>query len=209
MGGMADRAATGMGARAAWAAAMLLALSGCGSSGGSGMSVADMFLTAGTSPPPAQQAAAADTYCPMVSVMEGGSAIQAYSGGQVGRAEALRSQVALGQIARECNLQPDGSVLVKVGVEGRALQGASGGAHRGQEGLDGSGEPRAANGGGHSGRRHAGLLRDRGGWHRGSFLRRTGLRDRSRSRRIGCGRKAPPPPRLKRSRPNRRVRSLH
>lgn len=130
MGGMEAGAATGMGAKAALAAAMLLALAGCGSSGGSGMSFGDMFLSGGISPPPAQQSAASDTYCPMVSVMEGGSAIQAYSGGQVGRAEALRSQVALGQIARECNLQPDGSVLVKVGVEGRALQGAGGGAGR-------------------------------------------------------------------------------
>jgi hypothetical protein len=120
----------GVGSRAAVAAAGLLALAGCGTSSGGGTSLGDMVLFAGTTAPPVQTTPIGDTYCPMVSVIEGGSAIQAYSGGRVGDAEALRSQVALGQLARECALQPDGSVLVKVGVEGRALQGAGGGAGR-------------------------------------------------------------------------------
>jgi hypothetical protein len=120
----------GAGARAAMAAAGLLVLTGCGGSSGGGMSLGDMLLSGGISPPKTQQAAMSDTYCPAVSVTEGGAAIQAYSGGRVGDAEALRSQVALGQLARECALQPDGSVLVKVGVEGRALQGAGGSAGR-------------------------------------------------------------------------------
>jgi hypothetical protein len=89
-----------------------------------------MLLTGGLAPAPVQQAGSVDTYCPAVDVTPGGSAIQAYSGGQVGRAEALRSQVALGHVARECILQSDGSVLVKVGVEGLALQGAGGAAGR-------------------------------------------------------------------------------
>ena len=42
----------------------------------------------------------------------------------------LRSQIALGEIARECVGQPDGSTLVRVGVEGRALLGAGGSAGR-------------------------------------------------------------------------------
>jgi hypothetical protein len=89
-----------------------------------------MFMFAGTSSPPVQTNPGRDTYCPGVSVMEGGAAIQVYSGGRVGDAGALRSQVTLGQIARECTLQADGSVLVKVGVEGRALQGVAGGTGR-------------------------------------------------------------------------------
>jgi hypothetical protein len=62
-----------------------------------------------------------DAYCPRVAVLEGGGAIQT-SGG--------RSQVSLGQIARECLGQSDGSTLVKVGVQGRAILGPGGGAGR-------------------------------------------------------------------------------
>jgi len=69
-----------------------------------------------------------DPNCPAVGVMEGGSAIQSFSGGT--GASALRSQITLGQLARECVLQADGSVLVKVGVEGRALLGVVGGGGR-------------------------------------------------------------------------------
>jgi hypothetical protein len=130
MGGMEAGSRARSGARAALAAAGLLALTGCGSTSGGGSSFADMLLTGGLAPPPAQQGASADTYCPAVGVADGGAAIQAYAGGQVGRAESLRSQVTLGQLARECTLQPDGSVLVKVGVEGLALQGAGGAAGR-------------------------------------------------------------------------------
>ena len=52
------------------------------------------------------------------------------AGGRSGDANALRSQVSIGNVARECQGQPDGSTLVKVGVEGRALLGAGGGAGR-------------------------------------------------------------------------------
>ena len=64
-----------------------------------------------------------DAYCPRIDVAEGGSVIQV--GGGSGR-----SQITLGQLARECLGQPDGSTLVKVGVQGRALVGAGGGAGR-------------------------------------------------------------------------------
>jgi hypothetical protein len=65
-----------------------------------------------------------DAYCPRIDVAEGGSVIQ------VGGGAASRSQITLGQLARECLGQPDGSTLVKVGVQGRALLGAGGGAGR-------------------------------------------------------------------------------
>ena len=60
-----------------------------------------------------------DAYCPTVGVSEGGSVIQ-----------MSRSQVTLGQLARECLGQADGSTLVKVGVHGRALLGVGGSAGR-------------------------------------------------------------------------------
>lgn len=71
-----------------------------------------------------------DAFCPPVGVMEGGSAIQAYAGDPSGGATALRSQVTIGQLARECLAQSDGTTLVKVGVQGRALLGAQGSAGR-------------------------------------------------------------------------------
>lgn len=104
-----------------------LALAGCGTSSGGGPSVGDMFLFAGSSVPEEAPAPVDEVYCPPVGVIEGGASIQAYSGGRVGEASALRNQVALGQLARECAGQPDGSTLVKVGVEGRTLLGAAAG----------------------------------------------------------------------------------
>ena len=65
-----------------------------------------------------------DAYCPAIGVVDGGSALRS------GEGSALRSQVTLGQLARECVGQSDGSTLVKVGVQGRALLGAGGSAGR-------------------------------------------------------------------------------
>jgi hypothetical protein len=122
----------GFGAKVTLAALGALSLAGCGTSGDGGglSSLGNMVLFAGTTEPPVAPLPTADTYCPSVGVTEGGAALQTYAAGRVGDAGALRSQVALGQLARECSLQPDGSVLVKVGVEGRALQGAVGGGGR-------------------------------------------------------------------------------
>jgi hypothetical protein len=58
-----------------------------------------------------------DVFCPRVGVLDGGGAIQVQGG---------RSQVSLGQVARECLGQSDGSTLVKVGVQGRAILGPGG-----------------------------------------------------------------------------------
>jgi hypothetical protein len=122
-----------IGTKMALAAFGIAALAGCGtSSGGSGASVSEMFLFAGTSVPPEAPRGTVDVYCPTVGVIEGGTAIQAYSGGRVGDAAALRNQIALGRLARECAGQPDGSTLVKVGVEGRALLGAGAGSAGGR-----------------------------------------------------------------------------
>jgi hypothetical protein len=118
---------SGLGVKTKWivAALGLSALTGCSATGEGG--VGSMLLSAGATEPAAQAPSLTDVYCPPVTVSEGGAAIQAYSGGRVGDANALRSQVALGELARECVGQPDGSIAVKVGVEARALLGAGGG----------------------------------------------------------------------------------
>lgn len=102
------------------------------------------MLMAGTNVPPGTQtpggaviqpgatsvvlASPEDAYCPPIGVPEGGAVVQV--GGRSGEASTVRSQVTLGQLARECLGQADGSTLVKVGVQGRALLGAGGGAGR-------------------------------------------------------------------------------
>jgi hypothetical protein len=120
------------GSKVALAALGAVALAGCGTSSGGGASVADMFLFAGSTVPEEASTPTNEVYCPAVGVIEGGAAMQAYVGGRVGEASALRNQISLGQLARECAGQPDGSTLVKVGVEGRALLGAGAGGSGGR-----------------------------------------------------------------------------
>src|SRR5215217_5110423 len=119
----------GLNGRAARALAVLgvTALAGCGAPGEGGFGVGDMLLTAGTTQPPAQSAAIGDVYCPTVDVTDGGAALQVRGGGEAG---SVRSQITLGEVARECIGQPDGSTLVKIGVEARALLGAGGSSGR-------------------------------------------------------------------------------
>jgi hypothetical protein len=68
-------------------------------------------------------------HCPGVDVSDGGAALRAVSGGST-EPGAVRNQISIGQLARECIPQADGSVLVKVGVETRVLLGPGGGSGR-------------------------------------------------------------------------------
>jgi hypothetical protein len=119
----------GLSRKAEWTLAVLglSVLTGCGAPGEGGFGVGDMLLTAGTTLTPAQSAEIRDVYCPTIDVVDGGAAIQVRGGGEAG---SVRSQVALGEVARECVGQPDGSTLVRVGVEARALMGAGGSSSR-------------------------------------------------------------------------------
>ena len=117
----------GLNRKAGWALAMLgfSALAGCGAPGEGGFG--DMILTAGVTQVPPQAPETGDVFCPPVTVFEGGAVLQVRGGGDAG---SVRSQIALGDLARECIGQPDGSTLVKVGVEARALLGTGGSAGR-------------------------------------------------------------------------------
>ena len=117
------------GLRVAGATAAVLTVSACTSTGGGGgNSFSSVFLSGAN--PPAAAALPADVPCPPVTIAPGGAAINAYSGGREGAPEALRSQISIVNVARECAGRPDGSIVVKVGVEGRALVGAVGAAGR-------------------------------------------------------------------------------
>lgn len=102
-------------------------LAGCSSTSsdeGGGSTLRNLLMFGGPTVPPAAASVGTETYCPPVGVIEGGAALQAYAG-RPGDPNALRNQISLSNFARECIGRPDGSTVVKVGVEGRALLGPS------------------------------------------------------------------------------------
>ena len=106
------------------------ALAGCSSPGAGGSTPGNMVLFAGPTVPPPAKTTIADVYCPAIEIPEGGSSIQAFSGGRVGDQGALRSQIALGQIARECignptAPPPSGSGSRAARSSGRAVRPAA------------------------------------------------------------------------------------
>jgi hypothetical protein len=115
---------------APWGAVCLaLTLGACTStsSGGEGGStLKNLLLYGGPTVPPAAPSAAIEVPdCPPVDVGQGGAALR-NGAGKSAEAGSVRSQMSIAHVARECRGQPDGSVLVKVGVEGRALAGPGG-----------------------------------------------------------------------------------
>ncbi|MCB5175331.1 MULTISPECIES: hypothetical protein [Microvirga] len=112
-----------LGRKAGWAVALLglSALAGCGAPGEGGSTFSNMLTFAGPTVPPPVQAQIEDVYCPPVEISEGGAALRSVAGG-----DSLRSQISLGNLARECIGQPNGTTIVKIGVEGRVLLGPGG-----------------------------------------------------------------------------------
>lgn len=98
------------------ALALSLLGAGCTSSGSGGSTVGNLLMYGSTTEPPIRQqneVEAAD--CPQVGVISGRAAIRHGSG-----------QVSISEVARECMERPDGSIVVKVGVQGLALSGSGG-----------------------------------------------------------------------------------
>ncbi len=85
----------------------------------------NMLKYGGTTVPPSQGPDLGEVYCPTIDVGENGAALRSY-GGRADDNAALRSQITLGRLARECVRLADGSVSVKVGVEGQVLLGPQG-----------------------------------------------------------------------------------
>ena len=107
-----------------------LALGACsstssGSSEGAGSTLQNFLLYGGATVPPAQPTPALEVAdCPPVTVSDGGAAIRAVAGGT--ESAAVRSQVSIANVARECTGREDGAIIVKVGVQVRALLGPGG-----------------------------------------------------------------------------------
>lgn len=103
--------------------ALAAPLSGCtssGSSDGMGSTLGNLLRYGRTTEPPiARQGVVEAAHCPGVLVTDGRSAIRSGA-----------NQVSIAHVARECLQQPNGTVVVKVGVEGRALLGPGGSSAR-------------------------------------------------------------------------------
>lgn len=95
------------------------AASSSASSGGS--SFLNLFKYGSTTAPPVKEMEIVDFSftCPDVDIIDGGAALRQMAGGNI------RSQLTIGQTARECRVNGD-QVTLKVGLEGRALLGSGG-----------------------------------------------------------------------------------
>jgi hypothetical protein len=111
--------------------ALVLAASALGACGatpgaeGGGNPLLNIVRYGGPTVPPPMSQARVDAPCPQVDVIVGGAAIRSYAGSP-GDNRALRSQISLGNLARECVWTEDGFYEIKVGVEGRVLLGPRG-----------------------------------------------------------------------------------
>ena len=108
---------------AAW---LTLASGPSSASSGGGSNFFRNLLYGGAAPPPPGPDAPIEVDCPKVTIAEGGAALRSYTSGRTGSPEALRNQLSIVNVARECVGRADGSILVKVGVEGQALIGPAG-----------------------------------------------------------------------------------
>lgn len=80
----------------------------------------NLFKYGGTTVPPSQPKELEAAYCPSVDVSEGGAALRIMAG------DAVRTQITLARMSRECARREDGSIAVRVGVEARVLLGPAG-----------------------------------------------------------------------------------
>lgn len=100
---------------------------GSGSGEGVGGTLKNFLFFGGATVPAAAPGAIIEVVdCPAVTVVEGGAMIR--TGGT--DASAVRSQLAIADVARECTARDDGGITVKIGVQVRALVGPGGGAPR-------------------------------------------------------------------------------
>jgi hypothetical protein len=80
----------------------------------------------GVSQPSSKIASAPEVDCPGVDIRNGASTLNIASKTQDATAGDVRYQLSFGQTARECAVQ-DGTMTIKVGVQGRAIVGPLGG----------------------------------------------------------------------------------
>ncbi|WP_238313162.1 hypothetical protein [Methylobacterium crusticola] len=107
-------------ARAGLLAAAALAAAPAARAQDDGNPFLNIFKYGGTTKPPEAPPSPDSVYCPVIEVAEGKASLQTLGG------TGVRTQVRLGQLSRACTPGPNGTTLVSVGVEGRALLGPGG-----------------------------------------------------------------------------------
>lgn len=103
-------------AKAVLVTGLALTMVACTTDDGSN-TASNLFFFNKTEAPEVAQGATEAIYCPRVNVFEGGAHMPVGGGGQA----------TIADLARECHVREDGSVLVKVGVSGRVVSGGTGG----------------------------------------------------------------------------------
>jgi hypothetical protein len=66
--------------------------------------------------------------CPKVDIIYGAAAMRVYAPGASADSGALRHQISIIDVASECTATPDGGIVAKIGLAGRALLGPVGSA---------------------------------------------------------------------------------
>ena len=84
-----------------------------------GSSLLNIFKYGGTTVPPSMNPPEEEVDCPSVQILDGAAALKQEAGGD------LRSQLSLGNTARECRVVGN-QIAIKVGVEGAAMLGPGG-----------------------------------------------------------------------------------
>jgi hypothetical protein len=110
-------------------AALSPLLAACGggmfdSGSGGGLSGFMQSVTPASAPAAVDDPDQQELECPPVIISPGGAALRI--GG--GSSDSVRSQITITDVARECARGPGGSVVVKLGAEGRVLVGPAGSA---------------------------------------------------------------------------------
>ncbi len=120
--------------RLVWLGAGLLLLCGCAGSRGTDTGSSDYGAALGNllafnslkAPSPAPVASQADEKiaCPTIEVLDGTASSREYGSGEQTNAN-VRYQFSMGDVVRECS-HSGGDLVLKIGVEGRALLGPAG-----------------------------------------------------------------------------------
>ena len=66
-------------------------------------------------------------YCPVIEVRDGTQAIRKYVNTREPSADTIVWQASIGETARQCVEDPNGTMTIKIGVSGRVLAGPKGG----------------------------------------------------------------------------------
>ncbi len=99
------------------ATGLAVSVAGCSNTDNGSNKLSNLFFFNSAEAPDIAKPSTEAIYCPQVDIFEGGAYLPIGRGGQA----------TIIDLARECNVREDGTVLVKVGVAGRVVVSSAGG----------------------------------------------------------------------------------